>query len=71
MMLFLYDAMAHYRNGFLLVDGGVLDQPVKLMQALAIVGDEQVKCDDERKAEADRKDRMRRMAAASGGDGRV
>jgi hypothetical protein len=50
-LFFLYDTTAHYRNGFLLTEGGVLDQPSKLMEALSIVGDELENCKDEKSSE--------------------
>lgn len=36
-MFTLYDLAYHYRNGFLPMPGGVLDQPARLMEAIAVL----------------------------------
>jgi hypothetical protein len=50
----LYEAFAHYQNGFLLEEGAIVDQPNRLMKAMAILSDQVVLC-GEQKQEADRK----------------
>jgi hypothetical protein len=62
-MHLLYDLYAHYRNGFLPVAGGVLDQPAKLMGALAVVAHEVESCAEERRSEQSRRERLRSEVA--------
>jgi len=68
-MGFLYDALAHYRNGYLLTAGGVMDQPAKLMKALAVMGSELVVCEQEQRDTARKRQAHQRDALAmeSGG----
>ena len=57
-LFFLMDVYAHYQNGFLPEQGGVLDQPAKLMRMLAIIGKAHADCDEQQQAEAKKRARM-------------
>jgi len=60
----LYDAMTHYRNGFLMEPGGVLDQPVKMMSALVVMSNQVEKCKTDKDDSEREKERMRAAVRA-------
>jgi hypothetical protein len=58
---YIFNAYANYQNGFLMEEGSVMDQPAKLIKILAIVGDQVVKCsEDKKEAERERTEAHRR-----------